>query len=230
MTMFKTFKTRPTRSASSAKAKKMAPMSPKQAWQSFQLDHSGVAAVEFAIIAPVMLMMYFGLAEVATAISTDRRISHGANVAGDMITQAPETSREDATEILSAALRVMNVRENTDQRIKIDIQSFIRDSDDNIESRGRVLMNHASTPPAFKAEDLDPRLLSQNSGIVVTRVSYEYSPITMRETFMLKPRRSELVDIAPIEVAGVRETDTLTVCEGRSFQSVQCLGTVVNPG
>ncbi len=225
--------------------------------KALQQDESGVASIEFAFIAPVMLLMYFGLAEVATAISVDRRISQGANVAGDMITQAPETGKDDAEEILSAAVRVMNVRNAND--IQIDIQSFIRDSAGDIESRGRLLFNHTSTPAPFDADSLDARLLSENSGIVVTRVTYEYTPIettdsiqrkgtddgatgddyetdrfdgniTLSETYLLKPRRSELVDIVPMDVAGVKITDTKTICTGSGYSSIVCADPIPDPG
>lgn len=227
----------------------------KQRLYLFQHDHSGIAAVEFAIIAPIMLMMYFGLAEIATLISTDRRVSAGANVAGDMIAQAPESSREDAQDILSAAVRVMNVREGS--LIQMDIESFILNSSGEVESRGRVLLNYSAPPERFDASALDPRLLSQNSGVVVTRVKYPYTttlktpptmnrvaaegsstvmdtrrsdgPVTLRETFLLKPRRSEFVDIAPVVVGGIRLTNTQTLCEGPNYANLTCQATTIVP-
>jgi len=66
----------------------------------FARNEDGIAAIEFAFIAPIMLFMYFGMAEVATAISVDRQVSHSANVAGDLATQSETVSAAEMTEIL----------------------------------------------------------------------------------------------------------------------------------
>ena len=67
----------------------------------YREDDRGIAAIEFAIIAPVMIGMYFGLAEIASAISMDRRISHSTNVVGDLSTQQPELRDGEIAEVLS---------------------------------------------------------------------------------------------------------------------------------
>jgi len=132
----------------------------------FRNDEAGIAAIEFAFIAPVMLFMYFGMAEVATAISVDRNVSHSANVAGDLATQSQTISAAEMTEIMTATMLVMGI-------------------------------------PEDKYNSVDTRILSSTSGVVVARVSYLYEPLklrymptdfNLRETFMLKPRKSANVD------------------------------------
>ena len=44
----------------------------------FSRDRRGSAAVEFAFIAPIMLLMYFGLAEMTQAMMASRRAHHVA--------------------------------------------------------------------------------------------------------------------------------------------------------
>ena len=61
----------------------------------YLLDREGIAAIEFVFVAPIMIGMYFGLAEISTAISADRRISHATNVAGDLTTQAAVITAAD---------------------------------------------------------------------------------------------------------------------------------------
>ena len=50
-------------------------------------DRRGAAAVEFAFIAPVMILMYYGLAELTQAMMADRRASHVASAIGDLVAQ-----------------------------------------------------------------------------------------------------------------------------------------------
>lgn len=169
----------------------------------FLRNKDGIAAIEFAFIAPVMLFMYFGMAEVATAISIDRQISHSANVAGDLATQSETVSVDEMTEIMTATMMTMGIPSDKRSKVKIEISSYARASDDSIIQKGRATLN-GPFPTTFDASKLDDRILSSTSGIVVARVIYSYEPLKLRymesdfdlkETFMLKPRKSANVDI-----------------------------------
>jgi Flp pilus assembly protein TadG len=194
----------------------------------FQRDEQGVAAIEFAIIAPIMIAMYFGLAEIASAISVDRRVSHSTNVAGDLATQTPEVRDGEIEEIVSAALRVLDVSDVS--KVAMDMESFILpNAGDPPESRGRIRVNNgAASLGNFDASGLDTKILNEDSGVVVTRMAYKYSPlklrfmktdITLRETFLLKPRRSDVVQIQD-------GMGSLIDCTATSFSNVAC--TVTN--
>ncbi|MHB8285744.1 MAG: TadE/TadG family type IV pilus assembly protein [Caulobacteraceae bacterium] len=50
-------------------------------------DRRGVSAIEFALLAPVMLVMFFGMVELSMAIMTQRRASHGDAAIGDLVAQ-----------------------------------------------------------------------------------------------------------------------------------------------
>lgn len=190
----------------------------------FHQDESGIAALEFALIAPVMVMMYFGMAEIASAISVDRSISHGTNVAGDLATQEPSLEDEDIEEALAAALRVMQVDDVS--KISLDMESFILvDGETDPVSRGRIQLNNSGGKLSrFDASGLGSKLLNENSGVVVTRVSYTYTPlklryfntdITLEESFRLKPRRSDAVDL-------VYNSSTDITCTATSYANVSC--------
>jgi len=187
----------------------------------FVRAHDGIAAIEFAIIAPIMLFMYFGLAEIAAAISVDRQISHSANVAGDLATQSETVSAAEMSEIMTATMMVMGIGEGTKvdgakkkESITIEIASYARADDDSIIEKGKAVLKGTNGIdfPDFNAEKLDKRILSSSSGVVVARVNYVYEPLKLRymptdfsisEVFMLKPRKSINVEIGdssgPIE-------------------------------
>lgn len=199
-------------------------LSPRRLSRRYRDDERGIAAIEFAIIAPVMIGMYFGLAEIASAISVDRRISHGTNVAGDLSTQQPELKDIDIEEVISAAVRVMGVPDAS--QISIDMESFILPAPDQApESQGRIRFNNSVgnwTP--YDASGLDEKLLNSKSGVVVTRVRYNYTPIELRffdstvklqETFLLKPRRSDAVTFQD-------GTGSVVDCSGTSYANVTC--------
>jgi len=176
-------------------------------------DEKGVAAIEFAIIAPIMIMMYYGMAEIAAAISVDRQISHSANVAGDLSTQSESISAAEMSQIMTATMMVMDIGEGVKvngvkkkESITIEIASYARDIDGAIVERGVATLKgtEGEDLPEFNAEDLDDRILSDSSGVVVARVNYKYETLNLRylptsislsEVFMLKPRKSANVDI-----------------------------------
>lgn len=199
-------------------------LSPRRLSRNYKADERGIAAIEFAIIAPIMIGMYFGLAEIASAISVDRRISHGTNVAGDLSTQQPELKDGDIEEIVSAALRVMEVP-NVD-KVSIDMESFILPSAGAApESRGRIRVNNSvGNFSNYDASGLDTKLLNEKSGVVVTRVRYQYTPlelrffnstITLEETFLLKPRRSDAVEFQD-------GNGSLVDCTAAHYSTVSC--------
>lgn len=169
----------------------------------FLKNEDGIAAIEFAFIAPVMIFMYFGMAEVATAISVDRKVSHSANVAGDLSTQSETISADEMSEIMTATMMVMGIPASQHDKVTIEVTSYARAADDSIIDKGSAILN-GPFPTAFDASALDTRILSNTSGVVVARVNYTYSPLKLRympndfqirETFMLKPRKSANVDI-----------------------------------
>jgi Flp pilus assembly protein TadG len=46
----------------------------------------GIAAIEFAFIFPAMAMMYFGMLDLTTFITTNRKVTNAAAVAADLVT------------------------------------------------------------------------------------------------------------------------------------------------
>ena len=168
----------------------------KKLTKRYKSDHQGVAAIEFVFVAPIMIFMYFGLAEISTAITADRQISHATNVAGDLATQVATIDAAQMSEIMTATTLVMGIPSNKIGDVKLEIASFSRDVNDNIVPLGKASLNAPITTP-FDADGLDDLILSNNSGVVVARVEYDYEPLKLRyfdsnftlsETFLLKPR------------------------------------------
>jgi Flp pilus assembly protein TadG len=56
-----------------------------------QRDRKGVAAIEFAMIVPIMFVMFIGAVEMSQAVTVDRRVSQVASSAADLVARA-ETS------------------------------------------------------------------------------------------------------------------------------------------
>lgn len=170
----------------------------KKRGSNIRQNEDGLAAIEFAILAPLLIAMYLGLAEVATAVSTDRSVSHATNVIGDLTSQTSNVDKADLEDVLSATLRIMDISEAS--KVTIQLDSWSRNSSGQNKLVGSAVMNNGSAAlPSFDPATIDDSLLNENAGILVARVAYNYSPlkllymkqdITLSDTFVLKPRRS----------------------------------------
>jgi Flp pilus assembly protein TadG len=52
-------------------------------------DRSGIAATEFAVIVPVMMIMLFGTIEISSGVAVDRKVTLIARTVSDLVSQAP---------------------------------------------------------------------------------------------------------------------------------------------
>jgi len=58
-------------------------------------DRSGLAAVEFAMIFPMMVVMFFGVLELSAAISVDRKATLVARTLSDLTSQMVSVANAD---------------------------------------------------------------------------------------------------------------------------------------
>ena len=74
----------------------------------FAADRRGVSAVEFALLLPLMLTMYFGNFVVSEAIIVDRQVTLMASTGAEITSQYSQVSMNDLTNIINAAATVLN--------------------------------------------------------------------------------------------------------------------------
>lgn len=69
---------------------------------------AGSAAVEFALVLPIMLMLYIGFVEVSALISVDRKLQSAAGALGDLVARSDTTiSAATLTDYFQAAGGIM---------------------------------------------------------------------------------------------------------------------------
>ena len=148
----------------------------------FQLwrDQRGVAAVEFALILPVLLLLYFGSIETASLYSADRRVANVAGTMGDLISRAKDTITESQiTDYFQAASGIMQPYATGTLTQVVSLLNVDEDGVVTVEwsrqfNGGLVRASGSSYPlPA----DRQINLVARGGQLVAAEVHYSYRPL-----------------------------------------------------
>jgi Flp pilus assembly protein TadG len=66
-------------------------------------DCRGIAATEFAVIVPIMLVMFFGTVEFSSGVAVDRKVTIIARTLSDLTSQAPLTAPNSTSSTVNDA-------------------------------------------------------------------------------------------------------------------------------
>lgn len=163
----------------------------------FGLDERGVAAVEFAIIAPVLIALYLGLAELCQAYMAQKRASHVASQVADIVAQADVVTVDQITDTFAISALVM--RPFTSTNLAMTVSGVTRGTDgvarvDWSRTQGGSVRSGTVTIPAG--------LISNGESIILSEATYAYrSPLArlfpgvrnFRSTYYLRPRLVERI-------------------------------------
>ena len=157
-------------------------------------SEDGISAVEFALIAPLMAMIYFGCIELSIMMTLDRKVTGATAALGDLTSRASTVTNDELSDIIEAARMVMQPNDMTGARIRIT--SLYEDSGDVkvAWSDGCNLSAHAVdsniTIPA--------NLIPTGGTLIMAEIEYDYnsnigyffsSAKELSDTFYLRPRR-----------------------------------------
>ncbi|MFZ5668432.1 MAG: TadE/TadG family type IV pilus assembly protein [Pseudomonadota bacterium] len=166
----------------------------------FGRDRRGVSAVEFALIAPVMIAFYFGLAEITQALLAERKTGHAASAVGDLVAQSSSVSSADLTDIFAIAETIMDPYPTT--TLKMRVSSVTADAGgvpkvDWSSASGMTALTVGAT-----VSGVPSGVMSAGESVVMSEVSYSYdSPVdfmvpeavTFSRKFYLRPRKTDKV-------------------------------------
>jgi Flp pilus assembly protein TadG len=70
-------------------------------------DRRGVSAVEFALIAPIMISFYFGLAEFCQGYMSQKRLAHSASAVADLVAQTDVVTTDELDDVMAIGALIM---------------------------------------------------------------------------------------------------------------------------
>lgn len=164
-------------------------------------DRRGVSAVEFALIAPVMVMLYLGLAEMTMALMANRRVSHVASAVGDLVAQFPSTTTSELGDIFAVGDAVMEPFPTGTLAIRLtSIKADVSGTPKVVWSR--VKGTTLSALATNSTVTLPVGLIAANETIIMANTRYTYTStvaqtlphsMVFSDTYYLRPRRSDAV-------------------------------------
>lgn len=112
----------------------------------FPLANAGIAAVEFALILPVMLLLYLGMAEVTTAVNVNRKMTILSRTLADLTSRAAGgVNNAEMDSIFGASLTVMSPFSMADLQMRV---SSVVITESGGAPQARVCWSDARNMPA----------------------------------------------------------------------------------
>jgi Flp pilus assembly protein TadG len=139
----------------------------------FEGDRRGVAAVEFAMLLPLMATLYLGGVEVSQAVSVDRKVSLVARAVGDLVAQGTNITSTEMTNILNAAKTVASPF--PDGNLRVTVTSIKIDANKKATVEWSDALN-ATKRPKDQTVTVPAGLLTANTYLIWAEVEYDYTP------------------------------------------------------
>jgi len=172
--------------------------SPIRSLRQFGRDPRGTSAVEFALIAPIMIWFYFGLCEFCQGYMADQRMSHVAATVADLVTQVDNIDSAGMADIFSVGPLVMRPYDSSTLKQRVTHMTMDAGGNISIDWTSSAGMDGARPRPP-----LPPGLIDPGESIVMAEATYDYdSPVDyvlpgitqFSHVYYLRPRRSDTVN------------------------------------
>jgi Flp pilus assembly protein TadG len=171
-------------------------------------DCRAIAAVEFAVIVPVMLVMFFGTVEFSSAVAVSRKVTLVARTLSDLTSRSTTVADSDMTNFFNASYGILfpySAPPYPSTATKATISELFIDPS---TLQARVQWSKGSAPRAVSSPVPIPAALAVGGTyLIYSEVSYLYKPavgyvmaptgISLADTAFTRPRQSTCVFYSP---------------------------------
>ncbi len=156
-------------------------------------DERGVSAVEFAMIAPVMIAFYFGMAEFCQGYMAQKRMGHVSAMVADLVAQEETVAAANLDDIFQIGGLIMKPFSTATLKQRVNSVTQTSGVARVVWSRG----HNMTSRPVNEVIVLPGGLISDGESIIVTEATYDYdSPVDylmpavtrFSHTYYLRPR------------------------------------------
>jgi Flp pilus assembly protein TadG len=170
-------------------------------------DNSGVAAIEFAFIAPLMFFMLVGTVEMSQAITVDRRVTVVASTVADLVAREQKLAKKDFDVVMQIVTVLMAPYEAGP--LKVTLLAIGSKVGATLTDKNKICWFQAYPSTATVSYvvnqdyDLPLGIVDPGGSVIVAEVGYTYSPLIfsyfiqaafpLTDKFYLKPRVSNFI-------------------------------------
>lgn len=183
----------------------------RRSFARFRREEGGMAAVEFAMIVPVMFFLFVGAVEFSQALTVDRRVTQSASSVADLVarvTRLDTTAVDNLMKVVEQLISPYDVNALT-----VTVVSVKAENSGGPDPKMTVdwsRNNKTQTPYARGSvySNIPKGLISVGESVIVGEATYNYTPLifnyfiqnafSMEERFYLKPRQTSCVSLDPI--------------------------------
>ena len=171
-------------------------------------DARGVAATEFAIVSPFMLLLYIGGVELGNGLAMNVKVTATAHSVADMVSQNTQVSPSQMSGILAASTAIMApypVKSGSTSLMTITVSGVSTDSKGNAtvqwststSGAGRTVGQQMTLSQFTATDPNNPN--NANISLILSEVSYDYTPnlgytiagtVQLTDSYYLFPRCS----------------------------------------
>lgn len=179
-------------------------------------DRSGLAAVEFALIAPLLLAMYFVTMEMSLAIEANKKVGRIGSMVADIATQQSALTKSELESIMQLGQAVIQPYARSKPKIVVTAVEITNDATPKVQVVWSRQMSGGifTVPYAVKSPVVIPNQLKIKNTFLIRVESYlEYKPlitwtaaqkktlgltsafanISMGDIYYLRPRTSSTI-------------------------------------
>jgi len=159
----------------------------------------GMAAVEFAFIAPVMIVMFFGAVELSAAVDCKTRVTNVSSTAADLVAQETTVSSADMTNVFAALNAIIYPYPSGAAKIVISSITYSSSTTGTVDWSDQ---QNATKRTVGSTVTVPAGLMTSGGSVILAEITYLYaSPttkvltgtVTMTGSFYAHPRRSAKV-------------------------------------
>jgi Flp pilus assembly protein TadG len=167
----------------------------------FADEHRGVAAVEFALLVPVLTTLYLGSVEVTTAVAIERKVSLTAHALADLASQYTSISSSDMSNILNASTDIIA------PYAAANLQVVVSELYINAQGQASVVWSDTLNGTALtvgQSVTIPSSLAVPNTYLILGQASYSYNPtygyvmtgtMTLSDQIFMSPRQSNSISV-----------------------------------
>jgi len=167
-------------------------------WARWCADRRGVAAVEFSLVLPFLLILYFGGYQTTQAVSAYRKLSDATVELGNVTAQYTTMSATDVSNVFNASSQIMAPDSTTN--LKIVLSEITTDASSNATVTWSQAYQGGTALGVGTSVTLPAGLGAPNTSYIFVQTNYTWTPgfansfvstsIPMSDQFYMIPRNS----------------------------------------